>query len=166
MASGHVNRTNTWLHRPACKREENPCQLGAVHTLPRRLLFVRFRGQSDINHDRIAERAVGLLHGCKALFILKPEVTTLAGSRWLLPIRRSAPCGSCASIEPFEYAGSTTALRDRIFAATHRLADLEAFELRMVEVERLVLPGVPMGKAECFRLGPGFERRLALPYRV
>ncbi len=35
MASGHVNRTNrpnTWLHRPACKREENPCQLGAVHT--------------------------------------------------------------------------------------------------------------------------------------
>jgi hypothetical protein len=35
MASGHVNRTkrpNTWLHRPACKREEKPCQLGAVHT--------------------------------------------------------------------------------------------------------------------------------------
>src|SRR5262245_48820464 len=35
MASGHVNRTNrpnTWLHRPTCKREEKPCQLGAVHT--------------------------------------------------------------------------------------------------------------------------------------
>src|SRR5437016_2839992 len=124
-----------------------------------------FAGKADINHDRIAERAVGLVHGCKALFILKPEVTTLAGSRWLLP-RRSVPCGSCASIEPFEYAGSTTALRDRIFAATHRLADLEAFELRMVEVERLVLPGVPMGKTECFRLGPGFERRLALPHCV
>src|SRR4029453_14888563 len=43
-------------------------------------------------------------------------------------------------------AGLATALRDRIFAATHRLADLEAFELRMVEVERLVLAGVPMGK--------------------
>src|SRR5260370_675212 len=55
-------------------------------------------------------------------------------------------------------------LRDRILAATHRLADLEAFELRMVEVERLVLAGVPMGETECFRLGPGFERRLALPY--
>src|SRR5438876_1764241 len=27
-----ANRPNTWLHRPACKREENPCQLGAVHT--------------------------------------------------------------------------------------------------------------------------------------
>jgi hypothetical protein len=35
MASGHVNRAsrpNTWLHRPSCKREENPCQRGAVHT--------------------------------------------------------------------------------------------------------------------------------------
>jgi hypothetical protein len=31
MASGHVNRTkrpNTWLHRPACGREESPCQPG------------------------------------------------------------------------------------------------------------------------------------------
>jgi hypothetical protein len=53
-----------------------------------------------------------------------------------------------------------------ILAATHRLADLEAFELRMVKVERLVLAGVSMGKTECFRLGPGFERRPALPYRV
>ena len=35
MASGHVNRTNrpnTWLHRPATRREDFPCQLGAVHT--------------------------------------------------------------------------------------------------------------------------------------
>jgi hypothetical protein len=35
MASGLVcrtNRPNTWLHRPAGKREETPCQLGAVHT--------------------------------------------------------------------------------------------------------------------------------------
>ena len=35
MASGLVcraNRPNTWLHRPACKREEKPCQLGAVYT--------------------------------------------------------------------------------------------------------------------------------------
>ena len=51
----------------------------------------------------------------------------------------------------------TAALRDRIFAATHRLADLEPFELRMVEVERLVLASVPVGKTECFRLGPGLE---------
>ena len=35
MASGHVNRTNrpnTWLHRPATRRKDSPCQLGAVHT--------------------------------------------------------------------------------------------------------------------------------------
>jgi hypothetical protein len=36
MASGHVNRTkrpNTWLHRPACGREESPCQLGTGRAL-------------------------------------------------------------------------------------------------------------------------------------
>jgi hypothetical protein len=54
MASGHVNRANrpnTWLHRPATRREDSPCQLGAVHTwhkadvdgLP---INVRFRGSS------------------------------------------------------------------------------------------------------------------------
>ena len=35
MASGHVNRTqrpNTWLLRPGLRREESPCQRGAVHT--------------------------------------------------------------------------------------------------------------------------------------
>jgi hypothetical protein len=35
MASGPVcraNRPNTWLHRPAMRRDDFPCQLGAVHT--------------------------------------------------------------------------------------------------------------------------------------
>jgi hypothetical protein len=35
MASGHVNRANrpnTWLHRPATRREDFSCQSGAVHT--------------------------------------------------------------------------------------------------------------------------------------
>ena len=35
MASGYVNRINrpnTWLHRPSLRREDSPCQLGAVHT--------------------------------------------------------------------------------------------------------------------------------------
>ena len=27
-----TNRPNTWLHRPATRREDSPCQLGAVHT--------------------------------------------------------------------------------------------------------------------------------------
>ena len=71
MASGHVNRIyrpNTRLHRPTLRREESPCQLGAVHTrgkpehicsvrdfqvlaqkdLPRYLLFGHFRsGTAD-----------------------------------------------------------------------------------------------------------------------
>jgi hypothetical protein len=37
MASGYVNRINrpnTWLHRPSLRREDSPCQLGAVHTWP------------------------------------------------------------------------------------------------------------------------------------
>src|SRR5713101_2846526 len=35
MASGHANRANrpnTWLHRPSLRREDSPCQPGAVHT--------------------------------------------------------------------------------------------------------------------------------------
>jgi hypothetical protein len=54
MASGHVNRTNrpnTWLHRPATRCEDSPCQLGAVHTwhladVPPTLGDVCFWGES------------------------------------------------------------------------------------------------------------------------
>jgi len=38
MASGHVNRINrpnTWLHRPAKRREDFSCRPGAVHTWAR-----------------------------------------------------------------------------------------------------------------------------------
>ena len=59
MASGHVNRTNrpnTWLHRPTCKREKKPCQLGAVHTwherdLPVALTNVRNWESNGLNAD-------------------------------------------------------------------------------------------------------------------
>src|SRR5262245_40958737 len=57
-------------------------------------------------------------------------------------------------------------LGDRGLAAPHGLAHLEAFELRMIEVERLVLAGIPVRGAERLRLGPGFERRPVLPDRV
>jgi hypothetical protein len=51
-----VNRTqrpNTWLHRPSLRREDSPCQLGAVHTWPiatDRILMAdrRFRGITDM----------------------------------------------------------------------------------------------------------------------
>ena len=57
MASGHVNRTqrpNTWLHRPSLRREDSPCQLGAVHTWPFatfrcNAMTCRFRGQSRLS---------------------------------------------------------------------------------------------------------------------
>jgi hypothetical protein len=64
MASGHVNRTkrpNTWLHRPACKREEKPCQLGAVHTwhlcdIARAPIDIRFRANRTFRrHRRMTE---------------------------------------------------------------------------------------------------------------
>jgi hypothetical protein len=56
MASGHANRTNrptTWLHRPATRREDSPCQLGAVHTwhksdLPTDVFEVRLQGAKRI----------------------------------------------------------------------------------------------------------------------
>src|SRR5262249_36593146 len=48
----------------------------------------------------------------------------------------------------------------------HRLPHLEAFELRMIEIERLVVAGATVGGAKLLRPGPGLERRAALPHRV
>jgi len=51
MASGHVNRTqrpNTWLHRPTLRREDSPCQLGAVHTWP----FATYEASHHFGRDR------------------------------------------------------------------------------------------------------------------
>jgi hypothetical protein len=64
MASGHVNRTNrpnTWLHRPATRREDSPCQLGAVHTwhladMTTVIADVCFRGQS--RHSEMRRRCL------------------------------------------------------------------------------------------------------------
>ena len=60
MASGHVNRTqrpNTWLHRPTLRREDSPCQLGAVHTWPfttGRILMTdcRFWGAAEVRSSK------------------------------------------------------------------------------------------------------------------
>src|SRR4029077_13439425 len=64
MASGHVNRTqrpNTWLHRPSLRREDSPCQLGAVHTWP------RLCEKSHGCYDSFFESAGGS-DGCQALW--------------------------------------------------------------------------------------------------
>ena len=59
MASGHANRANrpnTWLHRPATRREVLTCQPGAVHTwhladMPLALTNVRFEGNNGHDAD-------------------------------------------------------------------------------------------------------------------
>jgi hypothetical protein len=50
---GHVNRTqrpNTWLHRPSLRREDSPCQLGAVHTWPETSLSA-MQDMSDVGGE-------------------------------------------------------------------------------------------------------------------
>ena len=59
MASGHANRANrpnTWLHRPATRREVLTCQPGAVHTwhladVQPALMNVRFEGKNGHDAD-------------------------------------------------------------------------------------------------------------------
>jgi hypothetical protein len=65
MASGHANRANrpnTWLHRPMLHtREENPCQLGAVHTwhiMDARLAFMNVRFEGNNGHDADVARCL------------------------------------------------------------------------------------------------------------
>jgi hypothetical protein len=70
MASGHVNRTkrpNTWLHRPDLRREDSPCQLGAVHTwpIPRNDASENVMGEGSIAAIS-GHRADISAYGCKA----------------------------------------------------------------------------------------------------
>src|SRR4029453_1698744 len=58
---------------------------------------------------------------------------------------------------------SSDLLGDRNLAPTHSLAHLEALELRMVDVERLVRARILVGGAEFLRPCPGFECPPALP---
>ena len=58
------------------------------------------------------------------------------------------------------------ALGDRGFASAYGLPDLETLELRVVDVERLVLAGILVSGAKCLRLGPRFEGTLVLPDRM
>src|SRR6185369_96052 len=50
--------------------------------------------------------------------------------------------------------------------AARRLQHFEPFELRMVEIKRLVLAGIAVCKTECFRPGPVFEPGPAVPERM
>src|SRR5262249_15725368 len=57
-------------------------------------------------------------------------------------------------------------LGDSGFASTYGLPDLETLELRMVDIERLVLAGILVGGTKCLRLGPRLEGTLVLPDRM
>src|SRR6516225_3496931 len=57
-------------------------------------------------------------------------------------------------------------LGHRGFASTYGLPHLETLELRMVDVERLILAGILMGGTKCLRPGPRFEGTLVLPDRM
>jgi len=70
MASGHVNRTqrpNTWLHRPTLRREDSPCQHGAVHTWPNASVAAMQRFGRDRRHSGHSQRT------------LKPTLMTHSG---------------------------------------------------------------------------------------
>jgi hypothetical protein len=79
MASGHMNRTkrpNTWLYRPARRREENPCQLGAVHTWHKAALDdfrsnVCFRGRTG---QHIPGQATFIEAGATALKLINIKI--------------------------------------------------------------------------------------------
>jgi hypothetical protein len=73
MASGHVNRTNrpnTWLHRPAMRREDFPCQPGAVHTL-------HIAGQSICDGLSAAGTWQNRAHGAVCPELAKADGTSL-----------------------------------------------------------------------------------------
>jgi hypothetical protein len=57
-------------------------------------------------------------------------------------------------------------LGDRGFASMYGLPHLETLELRMVDVERLILAGILVDGTKCLRLGPRFEGTLVLPDRM
>ena len=76
MASGHVNRTNrpnTWLHRPSLRREDSPCQPGAVHTWHFSEVTIeawdfRLGGQSRLNASAARVAACVTLSGHRSRF--------------------------------------------------------------------------------------------------
>jgi hypothetical protein len=79
MASGLVcraNRPNTWLHRPASKREEKPCQLRAVHTwhfcdIATSRMDVRFRGRAVV--QRTSPARPSLTDGVEKVSAVAPR---------------------------------------------------------------------------------------------
>src|SRR5262244_1365377 len=91
--------------------------------------------------------------------------------RFVARMERSAMRGLCFSRNTPDYASlhpGYAQLRHRGFPAGDGLAHLEALELGMLEIERAgrLVAGARVRGTERVRLGPGLERRMALPDRV
>jgi hypothetical protein len=89
-------------------------------------------------------------------------------------LRRERRSSRCFCIEPRPCPPHRRAvrvfdlepLRHLGLADADCLADIETLELRVPEIERLVVPGALMRSPERLRLGPGFEGGAILPHRV
>jgi hypothetical protein len=61
---------------------------------------------------------------------------------------------------------ATCTYASRRLAATYRLANLKTLKLRMIQVQRLILPCPTVRRPKRFRLGPGFKHSTVFPNRV
>ena len=79
--------------------------------------------------------------------------------------RRSTSVARSRAYLPKEWSEGLLSSRDiRLLASADGLANLEALELGMAEVEGLVLSGPLVSGPKGFGSGPGLERGPALPY--
>src|SRR5450631_1485980 len=69
--------------------------------------------------------------------------------------QRWAPIDTSGCISVQANAGS--------LGASYRLANFEAFELRVIQIQRLVVPCPAMRRAKRLRFGPGFEDPAVFP---
>ena len=157
MASGHVNRTqrpNTWLHRPSLRREDSPCQLGAVHTDVGRAEHVRFSNrpfrvkhfQTIYRYSVDAARGLVLLFGIgtKALPSWDSKTRRNNLCRGLAVRRTAGPSGHTNSPHPSSREGHhSTARWISIFLLSH-LISTSPHAVATSRVQRNAVPSTQM----------------------
>ena len=105
MASGHANRANrpnTWLHRPATRREVLTCQPGAVHTWHKADSLQKNREPdcwAGLSFKGPEYRHQGLL-GARNSYLISPY-------RVVRDVHRNEPAGSPAEIDTVTQANGS-----------------------------------------------------------